>query len=63
MYAIRSYYDDYNEADRLLSIFTERYGLVVLPVKGIRKSKRRDRNGAELISMSKFTMYKSYNFV
>ncbi len=50
--------NDYNEADRLLNIFTERYGLVVLPVKGIRKSKRRDRNGAELISMSKFTMYK-----
>ncbi len=49
---------DYSDADRLLSIFTERYGLVHIAVKGIRKSKHRDRNGTELISMSKFTMYK-----
>lgn len=49
---------DYGEADRLLTIFTKRYGKIQLSVKGIRKSKKRDKNAADILALSKFIFYR-----
>ena len=49
---------DTGEADRYLTLFTPRYGKVSLYIKGIRKSKKRDRNAADVLSLSKFIFYK-----
>ena len=49
---------DTGEADRYLTLFTPRYGKVNLYIKGIRKSKKRDRNAADVLSLSKFIFYK-----
>ncbi|WP_320046973.1 DNA repair protein RecO [uncultured Ilyobacter sp.] len=49
---------DYGEADRLITIFSRRYGKIQLNIKGIRKSKRRDKNAVELLALSKFVFYR-----
>ncbi|WP_319370292.1 DNA repair protein RecO [uncultured Ilyobacter sp.] len=49
---------DYGEADRLITIFSRSYGKIQLSIKGIRKSKRRDRNAVELLALSKFIFYR-----
>ena len=49
---------DYGEADRMITIFSRRYGRIQLNIKGIRKSKRRDRNAVELLALSKFVFYR-----
>ncbi len=49
---------DTGEADRYLTLFTPRYGKVNLYIKGIRKSKKRDRSAADVLSLSKFIFYK-----
>lgn len=55
---------DVGEADRYLTLFTPRYGKVNLFIKGIRKSKKRDRNAADVLSLSKFILYrKNDNFI
>lgn len=55
---------DTGEADRYLTLFTPRYGKMNLYVKGIRKSKKRDRNAADVLSLSRFIFYKKNdNFI
>lgn len=55
---------DVGEADRFVTLFTPRYGKVNLFLKGIRKSKKRDRNAADVLSLSKFIFYKKNdNFI
>lgn len=55
---------DVGEADRFVTLFTPRYGKVNLYIKGIRKSKKRDRNAADVLSLSKFIFYKkNENFI
>jgi len=55
---------DTGEADRYLTLFTPRYGRMDLYIKGIRKSKKRDRNAADVLSLSKFIFYKkNENFI
>jgi DNA repair protein RecO (recombination protein O) len=49
---------DYGEADRMLTLFTQRYGKIQLNVKGIRKSKRRDKNAVDILALSKFVFYR-----
>ncbi|WP_319202856.1 DNA repair protein RecO [uncultured Ilyobacter sp.] len=49
---------DYGEADRLITIFSRRYGKIQLNIKGIRKSKRRDKNAVEILALSKFVFYR-----
>lgn len=46
------------EADRYITIFLEDFGKVSTLVKGIRKSKRRDKTAVDLISLTDFTFYK-----
>lgn len=49
---------DIEEADRYITIFMEDYGKVTTVVKGIRKSKRRDRTAVDILSLTEFQFYK-----
>lgn len=49
---------DFGEADRFITIFSEEYGKIELLVKGIRKSKKRDKSSVDLLTLSEFTFYK-----
>lgn len=46
------------EADRYITVFMEDFGKISTLVKGIRKSKRRDKMAVDLISLTDFTLYK-----
>lgn len=46
------------EADRYITVFMEDFGRISTLIKGIRKSKRRDKTAVDLISLTDFTFYK-----
>lgn len=46
------------EADRYISIFMEDFGRVSSVIKGIRKSKRRDKVAVDLLSLTEYSFYK-----
>ncbi len=50
--------EEFGEADRIVTLLTPRYGRVQLFIKGIKKSKKRDRNATDILSLSKFIFYK-----
>lgn len=55
---------DFGEADRYITIFTENYGKISILLKGIRKSKTREQSSADILTLSKFTLYKkNENFI
>lgn len=47
-----------NDSDRILKIVTSTFGKVNVLVKGISKSKRRDKTAADVLSYSKLVVYK-----
>ena len=49
---------DIEEADRYITIFMEDYGKVSTIIKGIRKSKKRDKTAVDLLSLTDFQFYK-----
>ncbi|MCY7008102.1 DNA repair protein RecO [Fusobacterium simiae] len=49
---------DIEEADRYISIFMEDYGKVSTVIKGIRKSKKRDKTAVDILSLTEFQFYK-----
>ena len=49
---------DIEEADRYITVFMEDYGKVSTIVKGIRKSKRRDKTAADILSLTEFQFYR-----
>lgn len=49
---------DIEEADRYIVIFMEDYGKVSTIIKGIRKSKRRDKTAVDILSLTEFQFYK-----
>ena len=49
---------DVEEADRYITIFMEDYGKVSTVIKGIRKSKKRDKTAVDLLSLTDFQFYK-----
>ena len=49
---------DFEEADRYITIFMEDYGKVSTVIKGIRKSKKRDKTAVDLLSLTDFQFYK-----
>lgn len=49
---------DSGEADRSLVLLTEDFGKITTVIKGIRKSKKRERVATELLSYVDFTFYK-----
>lgn len=49
---------DIGEADRYITIFLEDFGKVSGVINGIRKSKRRDKIAADILSLTDFSFYK-----
>ena len=49
---------DIEEADRYITIFMEDYGKVSTVIKGIRKSKKRDKTAVDILSLTEFQFYK-----
>jgi len=49
---------DIEEADRYITIFMEDYGKVSTIIKGIRKSKKRDKTAVDILSLTDFQFYK-----
>ncbi|WP_291258986.1 DNA repair protein RecO [Fusobacterium sp.] len=49
---------DFGEADRYITVFTENFGKIVFLLKGIRKSKKRELNSIDTLSLSNFNFYK-----
>ena len=49
---------DIEEADRYITIFMEDYGKVSAVIKGIRKSKKRDKTAVDILSLTDFQFYK-----
>ena len=49
---------DVEEADRYIDIFMEDYGKVSTLIKGIRKSKKRDKTAVDILSLTDFQFYK-----
>lgn len=50
--------NDLNESDRFLKIFTPTFGKIDVLVKGIKKSKKRDKIAADVLSYCKIVGYK-----
>lgn len=48
---------DYSEADRIITVFTKEAGKESFVVKGIRKSKKRERIATDLLVVSSFVIY------
>ena len=48
---------DIEEADRYITIFMEDYGKVSTVIKGIRKSKKRDKTAVDILSLTDFQFY------
>lgn len=49
---------DFGEADRYITVFTENFGKQTFLLKGIRKSKKRETNSIDILSLTKFSFYK-----
>lgn len=49
---------DIGEADRYITVFTEKVGKIDFLIKGIRKSKKRAINTSEVLTVSNFSFYK-----
>lgn len=55
---------DVGEADRYITVFLKDFGKMTFLVKGIRKSKRRDKMAVEVMSLSEFIFYqKGDNYI
>lgn len=53
---------DYGEADRLLWIYTEKFGMIMASAKGVRLEKSKLRYGLELFSLGNFAVISSGEF-
>jgi DNA repair protein RecO (recombination protein O) len=54
---------DYNEADRIIRILSEEYGKTDVIVKGIRKSKKRDKTAVDVFTLTDFVLNYTNNRV
>lgn len=54
---------DYNEADRIIKVLCEEYGKLDIIIKGIRKSKRRDKTAVDTFTLSEFVLNYTANRV
>ncbi|MGM0507736.1 MAG: DNA repair protein RecO [Fusobacteriota bacterium] len=50
---------DYKDADRLLIVFSPTFGKQTLSIKGIRKSKKREKIAADILTISEFVIYEN----
>ena len=53
---------DINEADVILTIFTESLGKIDCLIHGIRKSKKREKIAINPMNISEITLYKKSNY-
>jgi len=53
---------DHSEADRSLTLFTKNFGKININISGLRKSKKRHLNGADLFGISNFIFYKKDDY-
>lgn len=49
---------NFGESDKLITVFSEKFGKINLLVKGIRKSKKRNQSYVDILTLSNFTFYK-----
>lgn len=52
---------DINDFDRIVTVFTGSFGKIDVLLKGIRKSRKRDKIGADILSLSRMVVYKKEN--
>lgn len=52
---------DINDFDRIVTVFTGSFGKINVLLRGIRKSKTREKIGADILSFSKMVVYKKEN--
>ena len=52
---------DIGEFDRIITMFTGGFGKIDILVKGIRKSRKRDKLGSDVLSFSRTVVYKKEN--
>lgn len=52
---------DIGDFDRIITLFSSSFGKVDILIKGIRKSRKRDKIGADILSYSKIVAYKKEN--
>lgn len=52
---------DIGDFDRIVTMFTGSFGKIDVLIKGIRKSKKRDKIGADILSFSRMVVYKKEN--
>lgn len=52
---------DINDFDRIVTVFTGSFGKIDILLKGIRKSTKRDKIGADILSFSRIVVYKKEN--
>ncbi len=52
---------DVNDFDRIVTMFTGSFGKIDILIKGIRKSKKRDKIGTDILSFSRIVLYKKEN--
>jgi len=53
--------NDYGEADRIITVFTKEKGKISMILKGIRKSKKRDKYASDILVISDFVIYEREN--
>ena len=52
---------DIGDFDRIVTMFTGSFGKIDVLIKGIKKSKKRDKIGADILSFSRMVVYKKEN--
>lgn len=52
---------DIGDFDRIITLFSSSFGKIDILIKGIRKSRKRDKIGADILSYSKIVAYKKEN--
>lgn len=52
---------DVGDFDRIITMFTGSFGKIGVLIKGIRKSRKRDKIGADVLSFSRIVVYKKEN--
>lgn len=52
---------DVGDFDRIITMFTSSFGKIDVLIKGIRKSRKRDKIGSDILSFSRVVVYKKEN--
>ena len=50
--------NDFGEADRYITVFSENFGKLTFLLKGVRKSKKRELSSVDILSLTRFNFYR-----